>query len=55
MPSIWTRPAVAIGWKQPTLVYPVRLTSWAQEEPESITETGWPPSWERLRTGSCAH
>jgi DNA-binding transcriptional ArsR family regulator len=31
MPSIWTRPAVAIGWKQPTLVYPVRITSWAQE------------------------
>jgi DNA-binding transcriptional ArsR family regulator len=33
MPSIWTRPAVAIGWKQPTLVYPVRITSWAQEAP----------------------
>jgi DNA-binding transcriptional ArsR family regulator len=33
MPSIWTRPAVAIGWKQPTLVYPVRITSWAQENP----------------------
>ena len=31
MPSVWTRPAVAIGWKQPTLVYPLRSSSWAQE------------------------
>jgi DNA-binding transcriptional ArsR family regulator len=33
MPSVWTRPAVAIGWKQPTLVYPLRSSSWAQEDP----------------------
>jgi DNA-binding transcriptional ArsR family regulator len=33
MPSIWTRPAVAIGWKHPTLVYPVRPSSWAQQHP----------------------
>ena len=32
MPSVWTRPAVAIGWKQPTLVYPLRSSSWAQED-----------------------
>jgi len=32
MPSVWTRPAVAIGWTQPTLVYPVRAWTWAQEE-----------------------
>ncbi len=33
MPSVWTRPAVTIGWKHPTLVYPVRLSSWAQQHP----------------------
>ena len=33
MPSVWTRPAVAMGWKQPTLVYPVRSSSWAQQCP----------------------
>lgn len=33
MPSVWTRPAVAIGWKQPTLVYPLRSSSWAQDDP----------------------
>jgi DNA-binding transcriptional ArsR family regulator len=32
MPSVWTRPGVAIGWKQPTLVYPLRSSSWAQED-----------------------
>jgi DNA-binding transcriptional ArsR family regulator len=32
MPSVWTRPAVAIGWKQPTLVYPLRASSWAWED-----------------------
>lgn len=32
MPSVWTRPAVAIGWTQPTLVYPVRPSSWVQED-----------------------
>jgi DNA-binding transcriptional ArsR family regulator len=31
MPSVWTRPAVAIGWKQPTLVYPLRTWSWAHD------------------------
>jgi DNA-binding transcriptional ArsR family regulator len=34
MPSVWTRPAVAIGWKHPTLVYPIRLSSWAQQHSE---------------------
>jgi DNA-binding transcriptional ArsR family regulator len=33
MPSVWTRPAVAVGWKRPTLVYPLRSSSWAQENP----------------------
>ena len=33
MPSVWTRPAVAIGWKRPTVVYPLRSSSWAQEDP----------------------
>ena len=33
MPSVWTRPAVAMGWKQPTLVYPVRPSRWAQQCP----------------------
>ena len=33
MPSVWTRPAVAIGWKQPTVIYPLRSSSWAQEDP----------------------
>lgn len=32
MPSTWTRPAVTIGWKQPTLVYPLHPSSWAQED-----------------------
>ncbi|HKA67956.1 MAG TPA: helix-turn-helix domain-containing protein [Actinomycetes bacterium] len=32
MPSTWTRPAVAISWEQPTLVYPLRLASWVQED-----------------------
>jgi DNA-binding transcriptional ArsR family regulator len=34
MPSVWTRPAFAIGWTQPTLVYPARLSSWARPYPE---------------------
>ncbi len=33
MPSVWTRPAVAMGWTQPTLVYPARPSSWAQVYP----------------------
>jgi DNA-binding transcriptional ArsR family regulator len=32
MPSTWTRPAVAIDWKQPTLVYPLHPSSWAQSD-----------------------
>ena len=32
MPSVWTRPGVAIGWKQPTLVYPLRSSSWALQD-----------------------
>jgi DNA-binding transcriptional ArsR family regulator len=40
MPSVWTRPAVAIGWKQPTVVYPLRLSSWAQENPEGDCHDG---------------
>ncbi len=30
MPSIWTRSAVPVSWRQPTLVYPIRAVSWAQ-------------------------
>ncbi|HEX6577885.1 MAG TPA: helix-turn-helix domain-containing protein [Jiangellaceae bacterium] len=30
MPSVWTRPAVAIGWTRPTVVYPARPSSWVQ-------------------------
>jgi DNA-binding transcriptional ArsR family regulator len=33
MPSVWTRPAVAVGWTQPTLVYPARSSSWVQPGP----------------------
>ncbi|MGH8824819.1 MAG: ArsR/SmtB family transcription factor [Jiangellaceae bacterium] len=33
MPSVWTRPAVAIGWTRPTVVYPARPSSWAQPHP----------------------
>ncbi len=33
MPSVWTRPAVAVGWTQLTLVYPARSSSWAQQYP----------------------
>jgi DNA-binding transcriptional ArsR family regulator len=28
MPSIWTRPGVALGWTQPTLCYPLPSTLW---------------------------
>lgn len=34
MPSVWTRPAVAIGWTRPTVVYPARPSSWAQSNSE---------------------
>jgi DNA-binding transcriptional ArsR family regulator len=30
MPSIWTRSAVPISWRHPTLVFPIHATSWAQ-------------------------
>lgn len=30
MPSIWTRSAVPVSWRQPTLVYPIRAASWGQ-------------------------
>jgi DNA-binding transcriptional ArsR family regulator len=30
MPSIWTRSAVPISWRQPTLVFPIHAASWAQ-------------------------
>jgi DNA-binding transcriptional ArsR family regulator len=30
MPSIWTRSAVPLSWRQPTLVYPIRHASWEQ-------------------------
>lgn len=30
MPSIWTRSAVPVSWRRPTLVYPIHATSWAQ-------------------------
>ena len=30
MPSIWTRSAVPVAWRQPTLVFPIRPGSWAQ-------------------------
>ncbi|HEU4540965.1 MAG TPA: winged helix-turn-helix domain-containing protein [Jiangellaceae bacterium] len=30
MPSIWTRSAVPVSWRQPTLVYPIHPASWAQ-------------------------
>ena len=28
MPSIWSRPGVALGWTQPTLCYPLPSTHW---------------------------
>jgi DNA-binding transcriptional ArsR family regulator len=31
MPSVWPRPGVALGWSQPTLVYPVPHASWLAE------------------------
>jgi DNA-binding transcriptional ArsR family regulator len=30
MPSVWTRSAVPVSWRQPTVVFPLRATSWAQ-------------------------
>jgi DNA-binding transcriptional ArsR family regulator len=30
MPSIWTRSAVPVSWRHPTLVFPIHATSWAQ-------------------------
>lgn len=30
MPSVWSRPGVAVGWTQPTLVYPLPAASWLQ-------------------------
>lgn len=30
MPSIWSRSAVPVSWRRPTLVFPIHATSWAQ-------------------------
>jgi DNA-binding transcriptional ArsR family regulator len=35
MPSIWTRSAVPVAWRRPTLVFPIRPVSWAQLSGES--------------------
>lgn len=31
MPSVWPRPGVALGWSQPTLVYPIPHAIWLSE------------------------
>lgn len=31
MPSVWTRSAVPVAWKKPTLVFPIRPVSWLQQ------------------------
>ena len=31
MPSVWPRPGVALGWSQPTLVYPIPHAIWLAE------------------------
>ena len=31
MPSVWPRPGVALGWSQPTLVYPIPHATWLAE------------------------
>ena len=55
MPSVWTRPAVAIGWKQPTVVYPLRSSSWAQEDLGGDCHDGLAEYWELPAPGFCAH
>jgi hypothetical protein len=55
MPSVWTRPAVAVAGRSRPLSIRLVPRAGYSPAPETTATTGWPQYWERRAPGSCAY